>query len=233
MYQSCDGLTDHVAEDPQPVTVHKHPLSDVEFSSCGRYLHGTELEASLRGKRVILSIEQYLAKFDPSTTQSAHQITRNVCSTGRLATTRDEFELLASQGAPRSISSNKLVFTRSNGQGQVSILRQYHQDGAVVLRRLYEDGTVQEECLARLPLSGSLESSYASLLAPFDGDGATRAQIQLILNKATQDSYSCSKVPDIELPALYARNLESIPSWSGKRPVGWCIEEGPQQKKRK
>ena len=122
MCQYCDGLTDRVAEDPQPVTVYMHPLSDLEFSSWGRYLHGTELEASLRGNRVILSIEQYLAKFDPSATQSAHQLARNVWSTGRLATARDEFELLASQAAPRSISSNKLVFTRSNSQGQVSLL---------------------------------------------------------------------------------------------------------------
>lgn len=71
----------------------------------------------------------------------------------------------------------------------------------MALWRLYEGGTVQEECLTRLPLSGSLESSYASLLAPFDGDEATRAQIQLILNRATQVLYSCSEVPDIELPA--------------------------------
>ena len=72
MYQYRDELTDRVSEDPQPVTVYMHPLSDLEFSSCGRYRHWTELEASLRRNRVTLSIEQYLAQFDPSTTQSAH-----------------------------------------------------------------------------------------------------------------------------------------------------------------
>jgi hypothetical protein len=105
------------------------------------------------------------------------------------------------------------------------MLRQCNQEGTVVLQRLYEDGTAQEECLTRLPSSSTLESSYASLLAPFTGDRSARDQIQVILNKRAQESYSCGMKDDFELPALLTRKVSSIPSWSGKRPRGWLIED--------
>ncbi|KAL4941118.1 hypothetical protein BDV06DRAFT_223412 [Aspergillus oleicola] len=217
----------------QPSGIHNHPLSDLEFSACGRYIHGTELEAALYGSRVILSIEKQVAQYHHhhKAGTSTALITKSLPLNGRLATTKDQFTLLATATSPSAIESNKLLFTRSSGQGQISVLRQCNQEGTVVLQRLYEDGTAQEECLTRLPSSSTLESSYASLLAPFTGDRSTRDQIQVILNKTAQESYSCGMKDDFELPALLTREVSSIPSWMGKRPRGWLIEDAESSNK--
>ncbi|KAL3477514.1 hypothetical protein BJX99DRAFT_257331 [Aspergillus californicus] len=218
----------------QPSGIHNHPLSDLEFSACGRYIHGIELEAALYGSRVILSIEKQVAQYHHhhhKTGTSTALITKSLPLNWRLATTKDHFTLLATTTSPSAIESNKLLFTRSSGQGQISMLRQCNQKGTVVLQRLYEDGTAQEECLTRLPSSSTLESSYASLLAPFTGDRSTRDQIQVILNKTAQESYSCGMKDDFKLPALLTRKVSSIPSWMGKRPRGWLIEDAESSNK--
>jgi hypothetical protein len=211
-----------------------YPLDELSFSTCGRYIHGLSLDHKLKGQRVMFNISEEIQKWgQPDEGSSRALALAQLDSTGPDALSRagnpmDQIGRLAVEEMPGSIMENAIVFGRSKGSAQISVLKQYHKEGAVVLQSLKEDGTTQTEHITRLPKSSTLETSYATLLEPFDNSES----IRLILNKRAQDSYSCEERPDFSLPALLTRQKESIPSWIGKRPA-LSLEGEETQGKRK
>lgn len=218
---------------PKLVNICKQPLSDLEFSHCGSYVHGTALEARMSGERVIINISAEInsihraISIQPARNGPAEDTTpRNALCKRENAV--DQFSLLATKEVPNAMVSNTVVFSRNNGRGQISMLRQYHEEGAVVLQKLSEDGMAQEQCLTKLPKSSTLETSYSTLLASFQNSNS----VHIVLNKAVQDSYSYEDVRDFELPVLVERQADSIPCWTGKRP-GLELQDNEGKGKRK
>ncbi|KAI1753679.1 hypothetical protein F4782DRAFT_545484 [Xylaria castorea] len=114
----------------------------------------------------------------------------------------------------RMINIQSIAFDNVEGRSQISMLRQLNDEGTVILQKSRDDGTIQSQCITRLPKSSSLKKSYATLvskLSTFDSD-----PVQLVINKQMEDTYSSGSKTDMNLPLLVTRNAESIPRWTSK-----------------
>lgn len=171
----------------------------------------------MKGQRLIISILKELVRMRrheggklTSSPPLDSDPTQLSLSTDNLAT---QLTILATERTPDVVQSNSVIFSKNQGQNQILMLRQYHEEGAVVLQKLSEDGVAQEQCLSRLPQSASMRSSYVTLLSSFSDSDSMR----MILNKAPQETYSCDDSPDVQLPALLVRKTNSIPTWTEKQ----------------
>ncbi|OTA92268.1 hypothetical protein M434DRAFT_326664 [Hypoxylon sp. CO27-5] len=183
------------------------PLDNLAFSQCGNYLQGTVCARSgLYGRLSLFNIHKYLNE------------RKRIISTGEGTSTLAELPQdgqlqTSSKMTPANVlASEAITFDRPGGRTQISMLRQFHTEGTVILQKFKDDGTMQSECLTRLPKSSTLEKSFATLVNAFE----RKESVQLVLNKATEDNYSCEEEPDLDLPLLITRQSETIPQWTSK-----------------
>ncbi|KAF7532039.1 hypothetical protein G7054_g8326 [Neopestalotiopsis clavispora] len=99
----------------------------------------------------------------------------------------------------------------SGAHFQVTDLQKNDENGAVVMRQINNDGSVQEACLTKLPKSTTLQRSHASMVDLWSEKAA------LLINKPLQDKYSCEEVDDVQLPLMVTRTKESIETHTFKR----------------
>jgi hypothetical protein len=139
---------------------------------------------------------------------------------------------LALEADPRNtLPSGSVSFENVEGHGQVSLLRHLNDTGAVTLQQLRSDGTTQFQCLTRLPLSPSLEQSYATLIR--DSNASENHLIQLVIHKAMEDTYRHDIKPDIKLPLLITRDKQSIPTLTGKHRLALTHPEASRTTKQR
>ena len=131
-----------------------------------------------------------------------------------------------------TMQSGTIAFNSLEGRGHISMLKQYHDEGAIVLQRLSEDGTMISTCLTRLPQSSTLETSYTTLL---DTSPEKSDSMRVILHKAPDDQY-CFGTQDFRLPVLLTRSTESMPQVIEKRlpfHIGELVEIENENKRRR
>ncbi|KAI9657904.1 MAG: hypothetical protein M1821_002561 [Bathelium mastoideum] len=198
---------------PRMMEMLGQPLDNLAWSACGNFLHGTALENRNYGAPIIINVSTELsnrkksAEDTSSPVKPSHQSNQQLMKTNALSLLQNG-TTLGSTALPKTINSSAIVFGSRHGRSQIAMLRQYHEERAVVLQSMNEDGIVQEQRLINLPDSSTLEQSYSTLAM----SSCDQESIKLVLNKASQDTYSCQDVPDLQLPAAVTRSVSSIPS---------------------
>jgi hypothetical protein len=177
------------------------------FSKCGNFFFGTKIGVPDRGAPVFVNVSSMLSQEPLSIADTTSTMSRQsaTCSKeNRIVSTRDGKLILGEVVAPQI--SGMVDFSNIQGQMQISALTQHGDRGSVILETMRADGMMIEETVTRIPKSSTLEKSYSSLV-PTDNQNTLR----LILNMASQDTYSVNEVPDFKLPAVLDRNKDSIP----------------------
>ncbi|KAI9713959.1 MAG: hypothetical protein M1820_000689 [Bogoriella megaspora] len=214
------------------VNICAQPLNDLEFSNCGTYVYGTQLESCTRGKRMIISIASHVNEMKRLMVDCRNPHAGNQNIENRLGLEMQSYATNRSNGLektqhPSIIESNSVVFCTGQGTGHITMLKQFNEEGQVVLERLGEDGLASSHCLTRLPQSSTLEKSYTTLLGSLDVPDS----ISLVLHKAAEEHYSL-RPQDFQLPAILTRSLESIPRWTEQQ-IPLRIDEARTENHRK
>lgn len=144
----------------------EYPLHGLAFSDCGGYVHGFRLNYShpkeqfiVRKVSELISLHSRgLAKhkapahgIDTKDKSSTHQEIPRASASTSLSASQNGLQLLAQNPTPPTLNTDAITFSKQDNKMQVSILRKYHDESAVILHRVREDGTVVQDWLTRLP----------------------------------------------------------------------------------
>ncbi|KAI0447554.1 hypothetical protein F4803DRAFT_498569 [Xylaria telfairii] len=200
------------------------PLDNLSFSKCGNYLHGIVCGRS-REFRVIC-IRDYFEEPKGITSRGQNNDTQ-VAAVHQ----SEQLSLARRTKAEIILTPESIIFDNVAGRPQISMLQQLNDEGAVILQKSRDDGTIQSQCLTRLPKFSSLEKSYATLVSKLSTSESD--PIQLVINKAMEDTYSSESKPDMSLPLLITRNAESIPRWTSKHKLALELPDNNGSQRRR
>ncbi|KAF2471412.1 uncharacterized protein BDR25DRAFT_27092 [Lindgomyces ingoldianus] len=206
------------------VEICAHPLRKLSISGCGQYLQG--FTVSRHGdKMVVLDISSILCRVlnlvpirmleqsivDLSLAgRNDNRLTRIPNSTISTAITLQD--LVRNRAAPATMTTNTVQFiTNENGVTEMSMLRQFEQEGAVVLHTLSEDGVATSKTITRLP-EDLVSRSEPVLVKAKEGEEKNSETVMLVLNQKPKPTYSFREEEGGEvLPIVLERTTASIP----------------------
>ena len=187
------------------------------MSDCGQYLQGF-LNPSGSEKMIVLDISSILCRtLNPLPIRMLEQGADNldlvrrgssselmsVSGTSSAITLQD---LAHNKVAPGAITAKAVNFaTNENGMAEMSMLRQFEQEGAVVLYTLSENGVTTSETITRLP--EDLVSRFAPVLVKNKEYYET---VRLVLNPKPRSTYNFRNEEEV-LPIVLERTTASIP----------------------
>lgn len=176
----------------------------MRFSNCGNFLYGLVAKHDGEVEPKVLNLTNHLDPIPLAITDGSSSSTRlapaQTSSTDQSVSIWKEINDDVKQSLVQL--SGTLQFTTFQGQLQMSALKQDIESGSVLLHTLCSDGEMREETIPRLPGSLTRENSYSTLVP-----AGRHQNLRIVLNKATQETYSRKNVPDISLPRF----------WTGKK----------------
>ena len=116
----------------------------------------------------------------------------------------------------------------------MSLLRDVHSQGALVLETVREDGTAASETLTRLPEGLKANSNATILASTFTGSTEV---VRILLNKPEQDSKlgdDSNAANTLPLPAILERTRSTIPMFIPNTPMKKvdAVDNQPSRRKR-
>lgn len=182
-FRTCPQISDSFLLGSQPIQVHDASLKELKFSTCGGYVHGFADLAHGGEDLVIIDLTPHMNSSTQISTSSLDANNSNslIPTAGSSSLTLQALSI----AKPRPTQKlNAISFSRSpSGAAQMTALRAFEEQGAVVLHSLRDDGTVRSETLSRVPKEISLTG--AVLVPPGVNRNGERI-IRLVLNKPPQ-----------------------------------------------
>lgn len=223
---------------PETKIICSEPLHDLEFPTCGTYLHGIGIE-TLRG--LIIPLHTALGwTITPQSYALTHSMLTSFSSRRGTSAAEHRKALAYHQLDTRAHDSAALpvgraVASHRNGKSDTLMLRQ-NTAGAnsITIQHIPDNGIAREHELVLLPKDTTLQGAHTMLLPSSVSAslGTTgRSVFGLVINKAEQAVYSVNDAPELQLPLLVTRSAESIPAVAGKR-SSRCLEDEPSASKR-
>ena len=215
--------------DDHLIEVYDQPLNDMTFSSCGQYLYGDP---------VVEGLYCVVKDFDPITISLQSVLSTSLSDEAdfepefyqisRASLLEVSHPALSSQ-VPSAQSSNTIAVASTSGQLQQTVVSYFGANNAVVLQAIDRQGTLHIADLLRLPKSGHIGSSYPTVLSPI---GKSEI-IQMILNKALQETYSFLDSPGLVLPLVLEWRRDTISTFTHKRFICSVDEKEDSGRKRR
>lgn len=185
----------------------------MRFSNCGNFLYGLVAKHDGEGEPKFLNLTDHLDPIPLAITDGSSSSTclapAQTSSTDQSVSIWKEMNDDVEQSLVQVSAMPQ--FTAFQGQLQMSALKQDLESGSILLQTLCSDGEMREETITRLPSSLTLENSYSTLVP-----AGSHQNLRIVLDKATQETYSRNNVPDIPLPLVLDREKRSIPTLTYK-----------------
>jgi hypothetical protein len=221
------------------VEVYADPLRKLNMSSCGQHLQGFSGKAP-NENLVVLDISSILCHmlnlvpirvleqgtsthtdiFEPRSHISSELVTKSGTSSSS-AITLQSLARSKSIPSPTSTTSTVNFATNAAGVAEMSMLRHFGQEGAVVLHTLSEKGIATSETITRLP-EDLMKRAEPVLIRRKDGgeEGGEEARVTLVLNQRPKATYNFRE-SEIRLPTGYLCLCDQIAAskeneWDGK-----------------
>ncbi|KAI1328432.1 hypothetical protein F5Y16DRAFT_369030 [Xylariaceae sp. FL0255] len=209
------------------------PLDSLTFSNCGRYLNGIQVgyvDGVRKEELRMMEIGKYFKDQERIDRRGSAEREKQQLGIGTVSLPIDKRASALQAELDKTLSSESIDFHNSEGHGQVSLLRQLND--LITLEQCRADGSVQFQCLTRLPTSLSLGQSYTTLLK--GTNAPDNHLVQLVIHKAMEDMYSHDAKPDMNLPLVISRERDSIPRWTGKHALRVeQFQNGPSSQRRR
>ena len=208
------------------VEVYADPLRKLYMSPCGQHLQGFSGKAP-NENLVVLDISSILCQmlnlvpirvleqgtatntdadiFEPRSHISRELVTKSGSSSTSAITLQS---LARSKSIPNPTSTTSTVnfATNADGVAEISMLRHFGQEGAVVLHTLSENGMATSETITRLPEDLMKRAEPVLIRAK---EGSEEERVTLVLNQRPKATYSFRE-SEIRRPTGYLSSRDQI-----------------------
>jgi len=191
-------------------SVCSHELEELQFSTCGNFVFGFDNTEGGARKLLFLGIADKISRLRPQNLIQAEAKNFEQSISSLLNGSSSEG---AQDATPkRSQKPNAVVFGKdSQGVASASMLREFHEEGTLLLTTLQQDGTIRTETLSRLPKDFRLTEAVVAM----PSEGESQDMFRIVINVKPRLRYSIA--PDEKrLPVVIERTRSSVPTFERK-----------------
>jgi hypothetical protein len=182
-------------------------LEDLQFSTCGNFVFGFDNSEGGARKLLFLNIADKISKLRPQNLIQAQTNNFEQSISSLLNGSSSQ------EATPKkSQKPNAVVFGKdAQGVASASMLREFHEEGTLLLTTLQQDGTIRTEILSRLPKDFRLTEAVVAM----PSEEESQDMFRIVINVKPRLRYSIS--PDEKrLPVVIERKKTSVPTFERK-----------------
>ncbi|XTI89317.1 hypothetical protein V2W45_1283499 [Cenococcum geophilum] len=204
------SLWDFSQIDNPMVSICSRELEDLQFSTCGNFVFGFDNSRGVR-QFIFLGIAEEISKL------RKHNLIQAQANNYEQSISSLLNDSISQDATPNnSQKPNAVVFGKdAQGVASASMLREFHEEGTLLLTTLRQDGIIRTETLSRLPKDYKLTEAVVAMPSEDEKENIFR----IVINVKPKLRHSIS--PDEKrLPVVIERKRCSVPTFERKRKRG-------------